>query len=77
MAFNMLITLMIGIKLVAMDTFPVSIYIEAPPTTVGISVKRLILSEPSFTDFALRESILIIVAVKKANIPVTNNSNNV
>ena len=77
MDLSMLITLMIGIKLVATDTFPVSIYIEAPPMTVGINVKRLILNEPSFTDFALKESILIIAAVKKANIPVTNKNNKV
>ena len=74
-ALSMLITLMIGIKLVAADIFPVSIYIEAPPITVGINVNKFILSEPSFTVFALNESILMIAAVKKANTPTTKKNN--
>ena len=70
-AFKVFIMFIIGIKLLAMDMFSVSIYIEAPPIIVGINVNKLIRKDPSFTDFALRESILIIAAVKKANIPVT------
>ena len=72
-----LMTLMIGIKLVAAGILSVSMYMDAPPTTVGISVKRLIRKEPSFTVFALKESILIMVAVKKANTPATKKNSSV
>ena len=75
--FNALITFIIGIKLVASDTLPTSIYIEAPPITVGISVKRLILSVPSFTVFALKESTLIIDAVKNAKTATINKNSKV
>ena len=74
-AFRALSVLIMGIKLVAVEILPVSIYIAAPPIIVGSKVNRLILRDPSLTVFALNDSILIIEAVKKANTPVTIKNN--